>query len=289
MSVVIGAALALGSAVAWSILDALRKRLAVGLSASAILLGVTLPQVPIHATLAFGGGWPEVAPGFVPLVLLAASLTAAANLLFVHAVRVSPLSLTVPYLSFTPVATLLAGALLLGQTPGRWGILGVATVALGALLLALPGPDVLRAPWRGLVRERGSQIMLGVAGLFAITNALDRLAILRASEPAYALCLTASISAALLALSSVRRELVQRRKLALWLVLAGAAGAAALLLQFLSYRFLYVAYVDAVKRAGGNVLAVLMGATFFAEGDVRRRLLAAALMSAGVALVLLDQ
>ncbi len=285
----IGAALALGSALAWSVLDALRKRLADGLSASAILLGITLPQLPIHASLAWGTGWPEIAPGFVPLTLLAAALTAAANLLFVAAVRVSPLSLTVPYLSFTPVATLAVGALLLGQLPGRLGVVGVAAVAAGALLLGLPTREAWRTPWRALARERGSRLMLGVAGLFALTNALDRLAILRASEPVYALLLTGTIASVLLALPSVRRELATRRTLATWLLLAGAAGALALLLQFASYRYLYVAYVDAVKRAGGNVLAVLIGVAFFAEKDLPRRLLAACLMGAGVALLLLDR
>ena len=64
--------------------------------------------------------------------------------------------------------------------------------------------------------------------------------------------------------------------------------AAALLTQFLGYRYLYVAYVDAVKRAGGNLLALLLGARFFAEGINHRRLVAAILMSIGVSLVLLD-
>ena len=52
------------------------------------------------------------------------------------------------------------------------------------------------------------------------------------------------------------------------------------------YRYLYVAYVDAVKRVGSNVVAVAFGRFFFDETDARRRLLAALVMSAGVALVL---
>jgi uncharacterized membrane protein len=72
------------------------------------------------------------------------------------------------------------------------------------------------------------------------------------------------------------------------LALGALATAAALLTQFLGYRYIYVAYVDAVKRAGGNILAVLLGAVLFSESLVPRRLVATILMSIGVSLVLFD-
>lgn len=287
-STAVGFALALGCAVGWTTLDALRKRLARDLSGAAILLGITATQIPIHASLAWAGGFPELDVPFLALTLVAATLTAAANLLFVRAVRLSPLSLTVPFLSFAPVATLLAGFLLLGQVPGIWGMLGVLVVGSGAVLLNAPLGRGVEALWQRMLREPGSRLMLGVALLFAVSTAVDRVAILRASEAAYATVLTSTITLGMLALPSVRRELAARRHLFGWLALAGLAGAVALLLQFLSYRFLLVGYVDAVKRAGGNVFAVGFGMLFFAERNLRRRLLAAALMSAGVALVLLD-
>jgi hypothetical protein len=63
--------------------------------------------------------------------------------------------------------------------------------------------------------------------------------------------------------------------------------AVALLAQLLSFRYLLVAYTDAVKRASGNVVAVLAGALWFAEAGAGRRLLAALVMGIGVALILL--
>jgi drug/metabolite transporter (DMT)-like permease len=287
-SVLTGFALALACALGWTTLDALRKRLAGELSAPAILLGITATQVPIHLTAALTTGVPELDTTFFSLTLVAAVLTVAANLLFVEAVRLSPLSLTVPYLSFAPVATLLAGFVLLGQVPGPWGISGVFAVGSAALLLNPPVAGEASSLWRRLARERGSRLMLIVALLFAVSTAIDRLAILRASEAVYATVLTGSITLALGCSRSVRREVLRNRGALRWLALAGAVGAAALLLQFLSYRFLLVGYVDAVKRGGGNLFAVLFGMLFFAEGNGRRRLLAAAVMSAGVALVLLD-
>lgn len=287
-STLAGLGLALGCALAWTLLDAIRKRLARDLSAAAILLGITLPQLPIHLSLAWAAGWRPVTLRFLCLTLVAATLTAGANLLLVRAVHLSPLSLTVPYLSFAPVMTLLAGLVLLGQVPGPWGVLGVLAVAGGAFVLNAPRSGEPRRLLARLLEEPGSRLMLGVAALFALSTAVDRLAILEASEPLYASFLTGMIAAALLAVPSVRTELWRDRGHLRWLLLAGAVAAVALLLQFFAYRFLFVAYVDALKRGGGNLFAVLLGIFLFAEGDGRRRLLGAALMSAGVALVLLD-
>lgn len=289
-SELLGVALALACALGWTTLDTLRKRLSRDLSGRAILLGITATQIPIHATASVGAGIPHLDAAFFALTATAALLTAAANLLFVEAVRRSPLSLTVPYLSFAPVLTLVAGFVLLGQVPGPWGVAGVLAVGGGAVLLNPPIPAVQSAErgWRRWIREPGSRLMLAVASLFAVSTAIDRLAILRANEPVYAMVLTSSIALVLVALPSVRREVLESRRILFWLVLAGVAGAVALLLQFWSYRFLLVGYVDAVKRGGGNVFAVLAGALFFAEENTRRRLLAATLMGVGVALVFLD-
>jgi drug/metabolite transporter (DMT)-like permease len=283
----LGALLALASAAGWSGLDAIRKRLSRDISAPAILLGFTAPQVPLHAIVLASAGPSSVDLTFLVVTLITSALTLAANLLFVRAVSLSPLSLTVPYLSFTPVLTLLAGALILGQQPALVGLLGVGAVTVGALLLNSSPRELLRDPLLGLRREAGSRIMLGVAALFAASTALDRLAIEHASEPAYALALTGTMSLALLCWPGVAGEVRKKRSVQWWLVLGAVCTAAALLTQFVGYRYLYVAYVDAVKRAGGNLLALLLGALFFAEGTVARRIFAVALMGAGVGFVLM--
>ncbi len=284
----LGTGLALASAVGWSGLDAFRKRLSRELSATTILLGFTAPQVPIHAAILLGTGLPSVDLTFFITTLIAASLTLAANLLFVRAVALSPLSLTVPYLSLSPAMTLVFGALLLGQRPGPAGLAGVATVCVGALLLNSTPQELLRDPLRGLRRERGSQLMLGVAALFAASTALDRLAIVHASEPAYALLLTASITLALLLRPGAVQELRTARTSRAWLTGGALITAFALLNQFFGYRFLLVGYVDAVKRAGGNFFAMALGSLFFKERIHPRQIIAILLMSLGVALLLLD-
>jgi drug/metabolite transporter (DMT)-like permease len=275
----LGFALALGATVGWSALDALRKRLATDLSGPTVLLGLSLPQVPIHVGVAVANGSPRIDGTFLLLVALGAALTIAGNLCFVRAVRVAPLSLTVPYLSLTPVVTSLGGALVLAQVPGPLGLVGMVVIAGGAL--------GLHGSLRELLRSTGTAYMLLVALAFALANVVDRLAVVRASEPAYAACLTGVIGATLLALPAVRRELARERHTWPWLLLAALSAAVALLLQLFAYRHVYVAYVDAVKRGGGNLLAIVAGRLLFAEPHAARRLTAALCMSLGVALVLL--
>jgi drug/metabolite transporter (DMT)-like permease len=72
------------------------------------------------------------------------------------------------------------------------------------------------------------------------------------------------------------------------LALAGATHVGTLLTQMLALQLTLVSYVIAIKRAG-MLLSVVLGAVFFGERNLRRRLLGAALMSAGVALVLLGE
>ncbi len=285
-TLLLGWLLALASGAAWTGLDALRKRLAASLSPLAILLGITAAQLPVHAAGVALTGMPRMQAPFFAWVAIGAAVAIAANWLLITAVRRAPLSLTVPFLSFTPIATVATGWLLLGQRPHAGGLVGVLAVVVGAMLLNASPGELLRAPLRGL-REPASRMALGVALLFAAGNAIDRRAVLHASEPVYAFTLNAFVALALLPAGRLRRELRGAGREGLWVFAAAAVMATAFLLQLFAFRFLFVAYVDAVKRAGANVFAMLLDRVFFGEPLLARRLLAAGLMGAGVALVLL--
>ncbi len=278
---------AMACAVAWSLLDALRKRLSTDYSPATILFFISAGQLPLHAGLLWNDGGGAITLPFLFWTSIAATLTLTASLLLIRAVQIAPLSLTIPYLSLTPVATLLFGWLLLGQSPEPVGLIGVITVSSGALLLNASASEWLRDPLHGIRRERGSQLMILVALLFAASTAVDRRAILHASEPLYALVLNGLIAIAVLIPRHVRQELRRSRTHMGILIAAGFIGGLAMLFQFFSYRSLFVAYVEAIKRAGGNFLALGLGVWFFGEKPDVARIAAALLMSLGVALILI--
>lgn len=58
-----------------------------------------------------------------------------ALLLYMRALKVSPMSLTVPFLALTPVFMLFTSFLLLGELPSSLGLTGILLIAAGAYLL----------------------------------------------------------------------------------------------------------------------------------------------------------
>lgn len=94
-----------------------------GLPLCLLVLAVARPPLPP------AGFWLDLA------LLLPFSF--AAYVLYCQAIRLSPLSLTLPYLALAPVFTMLTGHLALGEVPSPAGGAGVLLLAAG-----LAGPSL---------------------------------------------------------------------------------------------------------------------------------------------------
>ena len=289
-----GLLLAALASISFVILDILRKVLGGRLPTAAIVIGINLGSGFVFLlALAFRGGW-----AFDLLFLLIAGVEAItitiASIFYVQAVTMSPLSLTIPYLSFTPVISAVIGMFALGEIPSPRGFTGIGLVVAGALILHTGDGsrfrDLLYAPFR----EPGSWRMLAVAAIFGVTTVLDKIAIRHGSEPLLGLVLTLGSSAILGGVVLLRSRLMpsewgpERAQRKPWkeplLYLAALVAGMAVLSQFFAYSYLFVSYVETIKRAGG-LFSVLIGIVAFREGNFRRRLPAAALMVLGITLI----
>lgn len=283
----IGIALAFGAALAWSGLDATRKVLTRHFGAVALVVLLTFGQAPLFVAWGWAerAAWPSAA--YWPWGIACLLLNVLANVGFVRAVRLSPLSLTVPMLSFTPVLTALAALPLLGEVPSPAQVGGIVLVVIGAMTLHGGGSPI--DAWRRFVSERGSVIMLGVALCWSLTSVLDKAALEHISVPYHAVAQTAGVGLVLLAWLVVRGRLVELRPEGkAWAVLAAAIGfaTAAIALQLLAIQQVLVALVETLKRAVGMTAAVVVGRIVFDEPVGVAKALAIALMAAGTALVL---
>ncbi|PIP41187.1 MAG: hypothetical protein COX19_04205, partial [Desulfobacterales bacterium CG23_combo_of_CG06-09_8_20_14_all_51_8] len=93
------------------------------------------------------------------LVLL--PLNAVPLFMYIRAIQVSPLSLTVPYLAFTPVFMIATGFLFLGEMPDIWGFVGIGAVCAGSYVLNMDLRNLsLLGPLRSVFKETGSWMML---------------------------------------------------------------------------------------------------------------------------------
>ena len=303
MGMTIGLVLAFTSAFGWAAADALRKRLASSLSALELAVSLHWFQLPF---LVFGlliahwlvpehelsglfqwrlepGYWAWAAPTFV--------LNAAANLLFIRALQLSDLSLTIPYLSLTPVLAAFSGWVIVGEAPTTLGLVGVLVIGIGALVLN-PGNAGrgLLSPFLALRKERGSWVMLGVACLWSVSIAFDKRALLYASPLTHTMILAFTGGIMLEAYrrrnsgESLRERVSQAPVL---VVLTTGVITGALLLQLASYNYLHIAYVEAIKRSLGLVASVLIGWWLFGESSLVRRLAGVLVMALGVSLILL--
>ena len=112
-----GLSLTVACSLGWVGLDASRKHLVRTVEPLALLVVLAFGQLPLFLAWALTDPvWIENTDYFVP-GLASVVLNALANVLYLRAVRASPLSLTVPLLAFVPVFAVLAAQPLL-QTSG---------------------------------------------------------------------------------------------------------------------------------------------------------------------------
>lgn len=292
----------LGASLALSGFDLTRKLLSRHLSALPMVVLLGAGSIPLFAGLVAIQGFTGVQSGYLLPALGSVVLHLAAHLAFLEAVRLSPLSVTVPLLSLTPVFTALAGHLILGEQPTAVGRVGIVLVVVGAFWLHRPNLETSPSPrshprnrrrfdvFGTLLHEPGAWLMTGAALLWSISLPLDKLAV-ASSDPAFhGLVLTSGITLGALVLLAFRGQLHELRRVRqAWgmFLLALLTSTLALGLQLVAIQWVLVSLVETAKRGLGNVAAVVVGRSVFREPLTLAKIGAAVLMSVGVALLLL--
>jgi drug/metabolite transporter (DMT)-like permease len=214
-------------------------------------------------------------------------LEIVAVFLYIHAIERSPLSLTVPFLSLTPVFTMPISYVLIGERPDLFGAAGVVLIAAGAYTLNIQARNTgWMGPLRAIAREPGSRMMIGVALIYAVTSALGKIAVLHSSPVFFG-----AVYSALLAVSV--GAVAARFSPGVWgtvrihvrpLVIIGALYGGMAVCHFKAIELAPVAYMIALKRTS-ILFALILGRVFFREGALRERLLGAFLMLIGAVLI----
>jgi drug/metabolite transporter (DMT)-like permease len=213
-------------------------------------------------------------------------LEVLAFVLYIRALRVSPMSLSLPFLAFTPVFLIAIGFLILGERPTPIGIGGIVLIASGGYVLNLRHFKYgVLEPLRAVFRERGSVLMLAVAFIYAFTASLLKLGINHSSPLFYGVVYftVLPVAYAPLALPRLRRSGMDLGSLRL-LVAAGLFMALMVVTHVLAVSLTEVAYMVAVKRTS-LLISVLYGCLLFKEGRLGERSAGALMMIAGFAVI----
>lgn len=239
----------------------------------------------------FGISGLSIAPLAAFLIYLAidVALISLAQILLMRALQVSPMSLCIPFMAFTPVFLIPMGYLVVGELPASIKLLGVCLIVIGSLIMhRRMFATGWSAPIRAIVKEKGSRYILLVAFILSVTNPIEKRLILMSDPLTQAFAYGLGLCIFFAALAWIRRADcgIVMRKTAGWAVLAGIMDAAALLLQLFTFSYLAVVITISIKRAG-IVLAVLAGWLIFREREIADKLIAASVMLGGVLILYL--
>jgi uncharacterized membrane protein len=239
----------------------------------------------------FGYSGMMVSAGFAFFVylLIDVIMITCAQLLLMKALQVSPMSVCIPFMAFTPVFLIVTGYIVLGELPAAVKLLGVALIVVGSLVMHRKlFATGWTAPFQAIIQQKGSRYVLLVALILALTNPIEKQLILMSDWITPAFCYCVGLCLCFAALVWMRRSDcgTVMRKTPQWAILAGVLDAAALLLQYYTLTYLAVVITISIKRAG-IVLAVLAGWLIFKERNITDKLIAASVMLGGVLILYL--
>ena len=226
----------------------------------------------------------------VILLIILMPVETLAYWLFLTAIQIAPVSLTFPFLSFTPVFTILTARLFLGESVSLMGAGGIVLVSFGAYILqANLIRESIFEPIRAIFTNPGSRAMLAVAFLYSITSTLGKKGVLLIGPRNFAVVYF-GLFAVVVTVFQVARMMSGQSRIYLkgkYVLLAVSSGLAMALMMFthcLAIELAPVPYMMSVKRTS-MIFAVLYGWIFFKEELIGYRLIGAFVMAAGVFLI----
>jgi len=231
--------------------------------------------------------WPHLDRVFFICLACGLPLEALAFYCYMKAIKVSPLSLTLPFLAFTPIFIILTGWIVLGETITSMGVLGIILIVTGSYFLNLSRIKTgFLDPLNAIFREPGSWLMLLVSFIYSLTSVIGKLAILHSSPYFFAVSYFIIFTLMMISFMPVvpgakKQSLVKKP---IWGLVLGAVMAVMIFSHMLAISMVQAAYMIAIKRIS-LIFGVLYGAWLFKEEKIPERLVGASIMIVGVFLI----
>jgi drug/metabolite transporter (DMT)-like permease len=248
-------------------------------------------SLPVLVIILFWIPWPTLNADFYVAFFIALPIELITIILYVKALKLSPLSLTVPFLALTPVFLISVSYVVLGEKVSLSGAVGIMLIAAGSYFLNF---DSIRKglfePLRSIVREKGALLMIAVALLYSVTSSMGKMAIMHSSPLFFAATYFIALNIAFIPIAVWKsgpafRDFVSQGKF-VRLVLPGLFYALMIVTHMEAMRLTKVAYMISVKRTS-LLMGVLYGYFMFREENIGERFFGAFLMFCGFVLVVL--
>jgi drug/metabolite transporter (DMT)-like permease len=281
--------LALISAFTLATSDALTKKALAHINEYLVAWFRLLFSIPLLLLLWIFVPVPKLDIEFYKAFALALPLEIIAIILYIKALRISPLSLTLPFLSLTPVFLILVSYLIIGEKVSFHGSIGIIFLAAGSYALNLH--KMRRGvfqPFKAITKEKGSVLMIGVAMIYSITSSLGKMAIEHSSPLFFgityfiAVIIVFAPAALWLGRDELKSFILGRQFKGL--LLPGLFYSVMIASHMIAISLTKVAYMISVKRTS-LIIGVVYGYFLFKEKNIRERLLGAFLMFLGFVMI----
>ncbi|MEA3546709.1 MAG: DMT family transporter [Thermodesulfobacteriota bacterium] len=210
-----------------------------------------------------------------------------AYILYLYSLKLSPLSLTVPFLAFTPLFILLTGSLILNETINSWGITGVGLIVGGSYLLNFSSlKKGLLKPFKSILQEKGSLLMLGVAFIFSFAAVVGKKSMIHSSPLFFTFFFFLIFNITLLFGLFLFKQtnwssIIQNRRKGL---LLGSLLTTHVVCHGLAIMLTTAVYMITVKRSS-ILFSIILSSFILKETNIRSRGLGALLMFCGALLI----
>jgi drug/metabolite transporter (DMT)-like permease len=210
-------------------------------------------------------------------------------LLHMMAIKISPLSLTLPYLAFTPVFMIATGFIFLDETPNIYGIGGIIFICIGSYILNLNSEKwSLLGPFKLFLKETGSWIMLIVAFLYSFAAIIGKVAIVHSSPLFFSVSFFSIFNFIMLLFLILIRKIKLKNffQEPVRGTLVGGFLFAHMLLHGFAISVVTAAYMISVKRLS-LLFGIIYGWILFKEKNIMIRLFGAFFMVLGAMVIIL--
>jgi drug/metabolite transporter (DMT)-like permease len=222
-------------------------------------------------------------------IFLLLPLEITALFLYIKALKLSPISLAIPFLSFTPVFLIVTSFLMLGEKPDVSGLSGILLVSVGGYLLNFHTISRgMLEPFRSTIKEKGCLLMIVVAFIYSITSNLGKTAIQHSSPAFFAVFYITLLSLIVTPLVwfKNRGRILKGLSHTNYFLLIGLSCALMFIFHTLAINVIQVSYMISVKRTS-TLISIVFGRLYFNETHIKERLLGGVTMLAGVIIITL--
>jgi len=221
---------------------------------------------------------------FYIAMFLSIPLDIIALLLYMKAIKVSPLSLTLPFLSLTPVFLIGTSYVILGEKPDKSGFIGIILVVIGSYLLNVH--TISRGvfePFKAIAKEQGSVLMIVVAFVFSIGVCFGKIAVQHSNPAFLSVIYIFLLSLFLFIVVSFKSKHFLSKSISrpVPFVFIGMLIAIMIITHLKAISLIEVSYMVSVKRLS-ILFGVLYGVMFFKETNIKERFLGATVMVSGI-------